>query len=169
MQSLKEVLINSYKSEMIAFIQSNHKAFDEAITIALSDEQPFAWRAAFVLWSCMEENDPRIKKQMKRFVAALQEKQDGHQRELIKILFQMDLGDKYEGIIFDTCISLWEDISKVPSVRYNAFKMILKIVKKHPELAEEILFLTEDRYLESLSAGIRNSINRMIVSSGIIK
>jgi hypothetical protein len=36
------------------------------------------------------------------------------------------------------------------------------MAKKHPDLSNEISFLTQTQYLESLSPGIKNAIERMI-------
>jgi hypothetical protein len=159
---LEEKLIASYKTEMISFLKAHPEYFEEALQLAISDKQPFSWRAAFLLWSCMEENDKRVQKHIKSIVNSIKTKKDGHQRELLKILSNMEIKEKYEGRLFDICISLWEQIDKKPSVRMTAFKFILKIAKKHPELKEEINFLTQDHYLESLSPGVKNSIERMV-------
>jgi hypothetical protein len=59
-------------------------------------------------------------------------------------------------------VTVWERIGKKPSVRYNAFKIIVKIAKKHPDLSHEIGFLIQDQYLESLSPTVKKSISKMI-------
>ncbi|MBU1095679.1 MAG: hypothetical protein KKB34_04285 [Bacteroidetes bacterium] len=159
---LENILITSYKDQMILFLKSNPQYFDEAIKLAISDNQPFAWRSAWLLWSCMEENDKRIKKHIKSIVKSITTKKDGHQRELLKILYNLEIEEKYEGILFGTCLNIWEEINKSPSVRFTALKFILKIIKNHPELLEEIVFLMQDHYLESLSPGIKRSIERMM-------
>jgi urate oxidase len=74
----------------------------------------------------------------------------------------MRLTEKQEGILFDKCMNIWEDISKSPSVRGFAFQIIITTVKKYPELISEIEFLTQNHYLETISPGIRHSIKRMI-------
>jgi len=142
---------------MILFMNSHPECFDEAVKLAVSDKQPYSWRAAFVLWSVIEENDKRIRKHIKRIVNAAKKKNDGHQRELLKILLMMDLDEKYEGVLFDLCMNIWEQINKAPSVRINALKLIIKIANKHPELKHEISFLAQDHYLKSLSPGTRHS------------
>jgi len=81
---------------------------------------------------------------------------------LIKILLKMELKEDYEGILFDHCMDIWEQINKTPSVRVNTLKLIIKIAKKHPELAKEISFITEDHYLESLSLGAKNSVSKLM-------
>ena len=159
---LKKVLINSYKEEMIAFLKSHPKAFDEAIELALGNGQPFCWRSAWLVWSCIEENDERIKPHVKRIIDAIPEKKDGHQRELLKIILVMDLDEDYEGIVFDLAMNLWETIGKSPSIRITAFKFILKMAKKYPDIAVEIPYLVEDHFLDTLSPGIRHSVKRLM-------
>ena len=74
----------------------------------------------------------------------------------------MELDEKYEGVLFDICMDIWEQISKAPSVRINALRLIIKIADKHPELRQEISFLTQDHYLESLSPGARHSALKLM-------
>ncbi|MCF8240126.1 MAG: hypothetical protein K9J16_01975 [Melioribacteraceae bacterium] len=159
---LENKLMILYKEEMISFLKSHPEHFDEAIQLAISDKQPFAWRAAFLLVGSIEENDNRIQKHIKSIVNCIQEKEDGHQRELLKILDKVNISEKYEGQVFNICMNLWEQINKQPSVRITAFKFIVKIAKRHPELSKEINFLTQDHYLESLSPGVKRSIEKII-------
>ncbi len=151
-----------YKTDMILYLASNPESFKEAIQLAIADKQPYSWRAAWLLWSCLEENDSRIKTHIPGFIKSLKGKKDGHQRELLKILYLMEIDDEFEGILFDHCISIWEKIDKKPSVRFNAFKLILKISRKHPELSREIGFLMQDHYTDTLSKGVRHSLTKMI-------
>lgn len=160
--TLENILIGSHKKEMVAFLKTHPEYFDEAIDLALSDNQPFAWRSAFVLFDCMDENDKRIKKHINSIIKCIGNKKAGHQRELLKILSKMNLTDKQEGIVFDFCIRLWEQIGNDPSVRMTAVRFILKIASKYPELLEEIKFLLKEEYLATLSPGIKHSIRKSI-------
>ncbi len=110
----------------------------------------------------MEENDERIQVNIKNIINSVTSKQDGHQRELIKILLQMELNDEQEGYIYNICVDVWEKINKNPSVRFTAFKFIIKIANKHPDLFNEITLLVQDQYLDSLSSGVKSSIYKMI-------
>ncbi len=160
--ALEHKLLSSYKEKIISFINNHPEYFEEAIELAVSDKQPYSWRSAYVLWSVIEKNDKRIQKHIKNIVNTIKNKEDGHQRELLKILLMMELDEKYEGILFDICMNIWEQINKAPSVRINALKMIIKISNKHPELRQEISFLTQDHFLESLSPGVRHSVNKIM-------
>jgi len=167
--ALEKTLTSCYKNEMISFMKAHPECFEKAVELAVSDKQPYSWRAAWLLWSVIEENDQRIKKFIKRIVNAAKTKSDSHQRELLKILLMMELDEKYEAVLFDICMGIWEQISKAPSVRVNALKLIVKIANKHPELKKEILFLAQDHYLESLSPGARHSVKKIMMNSITIK
>ncbi|MCP3930044.1 MAG: hypothetical protein GY705_13200 [Bacteroidetes bacterium] len=160
--AFEHLLTSAYKAEMISYMDTHPEAFEEAVELAISNKQPYSWRAAWLLWSCLEENDQRIQAHIGKIINVILGKKDGHQRELLKILLLMELDEEYEGFLFDICMTVWETINKRPSVRFTAFKVILKIAKKHPELSNEISFLTQDHYLDSLSSGVKRSISRMI-------
>ena len=74
----------------------------------------------------------------------------------------MEIDEEYEGTLFNICVNVWEKINKKPSVRYNAFKLIIKIAKKHPDLSHEVVFLTQNQYMDSLSDTVKKSISKMI-------
>ncbi len=160
--ALEHTLTSFYKDGMIAYMNAHPEDFEEAIKLAVSDKQPYSWRAAWLLWSCMEENDQRIQAYIKNIIDTITSKKDGHQRELLHILLQMEIDEEYEGFLFDVYVTIWEKINKTPSVRITAFKMIVKIAKKYPDLYNEIKFLTQNHYLETLSPGVKKSISKII-------
>lgn len=159
---LENKLMTLYKDEMISFLKSHQEHFDEAIQLAISDKQPYSWRSAFLVWGVIEKNDKRVQKYIESIVNCLKEKEDAHQRELLKILYKMKISEKYEGQIFDVCMNLWVQITKDPSIRITAFKFIVKIAKNHTDLLNEISHLTQDQYLESLSPGAKKSVLKMM-------
>ncbi len=161
LKMLERVLMECYKEGMIDFMQCHPGAFEPAISLALSDRQPYAWRAAWLLWSCMTTNDPRFQPHIPLIIKSLPGKPEGHSRELLKILEQIEIPETLEGPLFDCCVSIWEKIGKRPSVRYTAFKIILKLAAKYPELYQEVQFLTQDHYIDPLSPGIRRAIIRL--------
>lgn len=159
---LEYILTNSYKADMISYLKSYPEDFEQAVRLAISDKQPYSWRAAWLLWSCMDDNDQRIQGYLKKIIDILPTKNDDQLRELLIILHRMELHDDYEGELFNICVNVWEKIGKKPSVRYNAFKLIIKIAKKHPDLSNEIKFLTQTQYMESLSEKVQKSILKML-------
>ena len=159
---LEECLTNNYKEGMIAFLKVHPECWEEAIELAVTNKQPYSWRAAWLLWSCIEKNDTRIQPHIRSLIEGLTNKKDGHQRELLKILIVMELSEEQESIVLDFCIQLWKEIQKTPSVRFTAFRFMHSIILKYPELKNEIKFYTEKKYIETLSPGVRKSINKLI-------
>ncbi len=154
--------MHSYKAGMIDHLAAHDDDFMEAIELAVADKQPYSWRAAWLLWSCMEENDSRIRPYIRTIIDVIPSKKDGHQRELLKILQQMEISEKDEGYLFDLCVTMWEKVNSRTSVRYQAFNTIVSLAGKYPPLLNEIKCLTEDHYMETLSPGIKNAVYRMI-------
>ena len=164
--SLKD-LLNGHlqKDPIVSLLRKNPDVFDEAIHLALQSDERTAWRAAWVLFHAMEDHDPRLQPHLAAFVSALRDKRDGHQRELLKIIERLKPDDDLEGELFDICMSIWENQGKSPSARITAFRIMFGISKKYPELLQELKFLLQEHYTESLSPGIRNSLRRMVEGS----
>jgi hypothetical protein len=159
---LEHVLTSQYKTDMIAYMHAHPEAFDEAIALALAQKQPYSWRAAWLLWSCMEENDTRVRPYVKRIIRAIPATTDNHRRELCMILQRMEVEAKYEGLLFDACLAMWQDIHARPSVRVNALKLIVKIARGRPELRREIALLTQSPYTETFSPAVKKAIPRIM-------
>jgi hypothetical protein len=160
--NLEYTLTNMYKSDLISYIKSHQEDFPELITLSLSDKQPYSWRASWLLWSCMDDNDKRIQRHIKTIIDILPDRQDNQQRELLMVLERMELDHKCEGQLFDNCTSIWKNINKNPSLRFHAFKILIVISKKHPELLNEIKSLTETNYTANLSENLKKSIFKLI-------
>jgi len=167
-ESLEEMLKTRLSmKKMITKINDDPQNFSEALRIALTEDKPQAWRAAWLLNHCIKKNDERIRCNIERVINSVRDKEDGHQRELLKILDKMKIIEDHEGYLFDECMNIWEAIEKSPSVRITAFGILLKIVKKYPELKSEIEHLIQSHYTETLSPGIKRSFHKNLKDLGI--
>jgi len=110
--NLEYTLTNMYKDDLISYIASHQDDFPELIKLSISDKKPYSWRAAWLLWSCMNNNDKRIRRHIKMIIDILPNRQDSQQRELLMVLQRMELDSKYEGQLFDSCTKIWENINK---------------------------------------------------------
>lgn len=160
--NLEYVLTHNYKAEMIAYMNAHPEDFEEAIRLSVADRQPYSWRAAWLLWSCMIKNDQRIRPHIHTMINAIPVKADGHKRELIKILQVMELNEEQQGVLFSICADVWEKIAQSPSVRYQAFRFMVAMAKKYPDLANEISLFGRPQYTDSLSPGIKKGVLRMM-------
>lgn len=147
---------------MIEYLQSRSELNEPALELALSDKQPFAWRAAWLLSNCLKEDDKMLTQNQMRIIQAIPYKQDGHQRELLKLLSLINIHYEDIGILFDVCLDIWKQIHKIPSTRITAMKMIMQIAAKYPELRNEINCYAGEHYLETLSPGIKKVTRKML-------
>lgn len=159
---LEWILTHSNKEEMIEYLNSHPEGLKEAIQLAITEKQPYSWRAVSLLWSCNEETDWRLQEYVNIFIKILPDRKNNQQRELLKILQKLEIEDELEGLLFEHCVTIWKDISKQASVRYNALKILLKMAKKYPELTYEIRFLTGSQYMKTLSDGARKSVSKIM-------
>lgn len=155
-------MLEGYKEDMMAFMDAHPAALAEAIMLAPTDRQPYAWRAAWLINTRMEDNDARVRPAIDGLLAALPERADGHQREILRILTRMDLNDEQEGTLFNHTVAFWEDVRKKPALRWFAIRFILQMLAKYPDLEGEVKVLTQRPYLQPLSPGVRRSVERML-------
>ena len=160
---LEFALSKQFKKEAMQYLHNHPEEFEQVIRLSVSDHPKLCWRAAWMIRSCISKNDARVQPHVNRILEVLPDKEDGHQRELIKILDRVNLTDDQEGILFDQCVTLWESVRKKPGTRHAAFNMMVKIAKNYPELNHEILVLAQPQFINSLSPGIKNSVRKMIV------
>ncbi len=156
--NLEYRLTNSYKDDLIAYVNSHQDDFQELIKLSISDNQPYSWRAAWLLWSCMNKNDKRIRRYIKEIIDVLPERQDNQQRELLMVLQRMELDTDNEGRLFDICSKIWRKVIKNSSLRFHAFKTMITISKKYPDLSNEIKSLTDDYHMDNLTDNVKKSI-----------
>jgi len=155
---LKSILLQRKKSEMTRFITDHPGYFDDSLKLALQNEQPFSWRAAWMICGTMKKNDPRVKPHIQEIITSVPGLEDGHQRELLKILLKMNLEESFESLLFDLSVQLWEQVRKKSSVRSFAFKTMIKVAEKYPELNNEVISLSQPHFINPLSPGIRRGV-----------
>ena len=148
--------------EMRQYLIYHPELFDEALALASGKEIHMAWNALWLIGNAMHENDLRLVNHIDELIGLLEIDHNGFQREILKILLRMKLDDDQEGNLYDKCIQIWKNIHKQSSVRSFAFRYLIKVLNKYPELKPEIDFLTSDEYLEPLSPGIKKSLLRLL-------
>ena len=106
----------------------------------------------------------KIQKQVDKIISAIDGKNDGHQRELLKVLLKLNLTDDQLSLLWDICLRIWLDIQKQSSVRISAYKILVNTAKKFKPLSDELVRLTEEKHITSLSNGIRNSTYKNLLN-----
>ena len=162
--NLEYTLTNSQKDDWISYIASNQDDFPELIQLSISNKQPYSWRASWLLSSCMNNNDHRLKRHLQKIIDILPARQNSQQRALLKVLQRIEIEPKYEGQLFDICTKIWQNINKNPTLRFQAFKIIVAISKKYPDLRSEIKLFTDAYYTDNLSDIVKKSIFKLMTN-----
>ncbi|MCP4520643.1 MAG: hypothetical protein GY827_02935 [Cytophagales bacterium] len=160
---LSNILNKGRKEELLSYIEENPQDYSTLVDIALSLDKRLTWRATWLLNLISSKKENRISPQnIQQFIDTLENPKDGYQREILKLLLKVEINEDQEGILFDTCLDLWQNIKKSPSVRITALQHIIHIIKKYPELTKDIKHLTQEEYIESLSTGIQSQARKLI-------
>ncbi|MBT3612447.1 MAG: hypothetical protein HN522_05855 [Flavobacteriales bacterium] len=141
----------------------DNKGFNFLVSHMQKHVKSSSWRSAWIINNAMDKNDIRLKNLLTKIIQSISDKEDGHQRELLKVVMKMEpLNEDAEGYFFDVCINLWEEVNKQPAVRYYAGCYILTIATKYPEIKNELGVLFGDYYIQSLSPGIKQIFERKL-------
>ena len=162
LENIESLLANKFsKDELVSFLEKNPNQFNDVYNIAATNNQPQAWRAAWLLNQTMVKNDKRLQNKVSPILKLLPNCSEGHQREWIRVLEKLKINENQESVLFDICINIWQDVFKSPGVRIVAFRFLVKIAKKYPELINEVEPLTQSHFTETLSPGIKNSFLKL--------
>lgn len=165
MDSIETVLASRFsKEKFLSYLANNPDKMEETFQLAFQSKAPVSWRAAWVLNHATQKNDTQIAAHQSQIIHILPSKEDGHQRELLKLLEKIEIKEDLEGVLFDSCVTIWESVEKSPSVRVIAFRVLAKVALKYPEMKNELAFLTQDHYVDSLSPGIKRSLKKIYAS-----
>ena len=148
------------QNEIRTFINSNIGDIDALIELATSDNKEYNFRIVWLLFKGTKKNDPRIKPFLSDLIYGIENKKSGHQRELIRSIMKHELSDNQESALYDQCIVIWKDLSLKPGTRYYAYLFLHKLSLKYPELMNELRHFFTEIYLETLSPGIKHSIQK---------
>ena len=146
------------KDEIYEFFTLDEKRIERMLNLAISNDTDFSWRAAWLIGKFVQSENEILKPHYLRIINAIEGKDSGHQRELLKLVINKSLTDEEEGRLFEVCIRIWKDIHKKPGTRSYAFQCIDNITTIYPELRNELMGLFGPEYLETLSPAIRKTI-----------
>lgn len=143
---------------MLAKIRSEEKNIDLLLQWSMDTDQPLGWRSVWLLRQVLKKNDPILEPHIKKVLDLYASFNESQKREWLKALESQSLDDDEEGILFDHCMNEWKKIQNHPALRASAANIIFKVVKKYPELKEELMHLMSNEYLDTLSPAIKKGV-----------
>lgn len=138
--------------KMLTQLEKDSALVDAYAEFSLSEHE-FAWRAAWVIHHFSDKHPQQIEKYAQKYIEILPKlERDGHIREIINILTNLNLTEEQDGEIFDICYQLIQSNKRQSSVRAVCFRFMMKLADNYPELKEEIKIIF-DNIKDFLSQG----------------
>ncbi len=122
-------------------VRENPLIFDELWTIALSEELPINWRAAWAIKGIWEESPELVSPHLSNMRRALANiKQDGVKREFLKMISENPLPDDEEelGILLKYCFDWLASPMEPIAVRVHSMEILFQISAQIPEIIPEL-------------------------------
>ncbi len=122
-------------------VRENPLIFDELWTIALSEELPINWRAAWAIKGIWEESPELVSPHLSNMRRALANiKQDGVKREFLKMISENPLPDDEEelGILLKYCFDWLASPMEPIAVRAHSMEILFQISAQIPEIIPEL-------------------------------
>lgn len=148
------------KDMLLKMIQDEPGNFPNLISWSLQDEQPLGWRATWLLKQIIRKNDERLVPHIDQAISHYPNFDESQKREWLKIFLFQALSEEQEGRLLDFCLNDWQRITHHPALRASAMSLTIQILKKYPELTQEVQHLMQEEYLSALSPGIRRSLEK---------
>lgn len=135
----------------------NKMLIEEFVNYSLGSAKN-AWRASWILANFSKTNPEILDKYADIIIKGIKKiNSNGHLRETIKILLNLNLTEEQTSKVFDICYTLLEDNKRQPSVRSIAFQYLIKVANNYPELKREIIIVFEN-IKDFLPHGIKHSM-----------
>jgi len=128
---------------IVNYIGNDQKLFTEFVNVFLGDEYRVTQRGAWVFSHCIKEYPTLITPHHQRLIDELNNKQHhaALRRNIMKVYQDVDIPEEYESIIFDLCIKFLVDAKEPLAVKVYSMLTGLSLVKKYPELKNELAFV----------------------------
>jgi hypothetical protein len=120
--------------------------FNELLELCLSDKDPVAWRAAWVLDGAAEQHPDIARGHISRIVRRLPKlKSGGAIRSLLRMLCRYEIHEDDQGILIDLCFGYMVSELYPVAVKVHAMQIIYNHVLIYPELKDELVTVIQDQ------------------------
>lgn len=157
--SLKDLLLQDLSrkhAESIAEMAGkNQSIFDELWELALSDDHPINWRAAWAMDAVWQKTPKLIIPFIPKMWSLLPSlKVDGVKRQFVKIIAEWPLPDNEEqlGILLGTCFDWLVATDEAIAVKVHCMQILYNISIRIPEIVPELKTTIEVAMLEGSPA-----------------
>lgn len=145
----KELLVEHSKVNALriaAYIGDSKSRFKALLSIFLGDHYRSTQRAAWVLSICSDKNPEILDPYLETIILNLKNNVPvAVKRSTLKALQEVDLPDNLLGEAAEICFGFLSSSNEPIAVKVFSMTVLLNIVKKIPELKNELKILVEDQ------------------------
>ncbi|NBC82637.1 MAG: hypothetical protein GVY19_04565 [Bacteroidetes bacterium] len=143
-------------------IGTNKNVFRQLIDLMMTHDTVLSPRAAYTADYCTEINPDLIDHEYERIINNLfHEKKQPILRHSLRMLSRYEIPEKYEGYLFDFCLSTLENQTNDIAVRVYAMQLLYNISERQSDLKPELKVIFEN-YSDHESAGMRSRSSRLM-------
>lgn len=147
MEKIKHILDTSSKKKinfLLSEIKKEPYLIEDVLSLALLNEYPYSWRAAWSLSHYSKTNKTFLEENQDRIILKLEEIQHPSQVGCLLItLNNIQLNSENLGIVADVCIAMLKGEIEAGYVKMYAMEVMIKIAKQYPELSAEFIEVIE--------------------------
>jgi len=148
--NLKEEILEDFSKQYVVYlakkIGANQELFDELMILFLGKDYRITQRAAWILSHCFDENPWLINKHLKVMIDNLKKQVDvAVKRNTVKVLQHVDIPDDLLGDLAEICFGYLNSGKEAVAVKAHSMTILFNIVKKFPELKDELKLSIEDQ------------------------
>lgn len=150
METLKTILLDRtapIKAVAYEYVLKYPDQFKHLVEWSFSEEQPVAWRAAWILGHFLRHKPefiPQMQSSVPRIISAFTNfNSPGQIREYLKIIQLLDVDEEQMGYLLDLCFQWLIDRKSDEAFRIYSMQIIFDYAKKEPDLFPELQAIIE--------------------------
>ncbi len=139
------------------------KDYHTLMELALYDQKPVSWRAAYLVDKINDINPNLLLSYLEPMIKQVKiEKNGGKRRHFLKLISMNKIPEEQQGSLLDFCIDTFKSDKEAVAVRVHAMQILYNISKLQPELQQEILAVIEHEMKYHSSAGITSRGKKLV-------
>ncbi len=142
--------------EIVEYVGRSTKKFAELMECFFCDTSRISHHASWAVGFCGLKYPSLIIPYLDQMLDYLEQPvHNSIRRNTVRIMAEMDLPEEFLGRVAEICFKFLDDPKEAIAVRVFSMSVLFNIVKKEPELANELRIVIEDHYPHG-SAGFKS-------------
>jgi hypothetical protein len=157
-EQLNKIKLKKDIDQIISENSTNSGFVTDLLDVCLRETKRTSEKSSWVLRHLLQnEKDLAKKVYQKLFEILAYTKSDPTIRNILSVIYDHKIPDNYESTLIDFCIKELSNPNKPIAVHLYAAHILVKLIKKHPQLKNEVLLSINQKLLES-----RPYINKLL-------